>query len=453
MQRAKKWAALLLLMMSLSLVLAGCAMPKLTLDPEELYALPELPARYTTLNQQLNAIQESSAEYAAPVSGSNIQPVQMVDLDGDGREEALAFFRQSDGEKPLKIYVFTDNGNSYTQTAVIEGSGLAVYSIAYSDMNGDGRMEIIVGWRVSMDLQALAVYALEPGGARELARSNYVKYAVADLNGDGMQELTVFRANQDGVGAADCYLWKNGALTLSSTIRVSMTMAELSQQGKVTVGTLRSGEPALFVTGVAEGMRAMTDVLLLRGGELNNAVLSPTTGVSGESSRFRALYPADINGDGVTEVPRTVALYGEELEGDTAQRVDWISFDAAGAAIRVLSTYHAIEDGWYLQLPDGWADTIYVGRSASADEASVTFYMGDSRDQSYTPVLRITTLSGSNRERLAVRTGRFILGRNDGVIYAGELLKGNEGWADGVTEDEVRNAFSLIAPEWSAGDN
>lgn len=452
MQRAKKWVALLL-MMSLSLVLAGCAMPKLTLDPEELYALPELPARYTTLNQQLNAIQESGAEYAAPVSGSNIQPVQMVDLDGDGREEALAFFRQSDGEKPLKIYVFTDNGNSYTQTAVIEGSGLAVYSIAYSDMNGDGRMEIIVGWRVSMDLQALAVYALEPGGARELARSNYVKYAVADLNGDGMQELTVFRANQDGVGAADCYLWKNGALTLSSTIRVSMTMAELSQQGKVTVGTLRSGEPALFVTGVAEGMRAMTDVLLLRGGELNNAVLSPTTGVSGESSRFRALYPADINGDGVTEVPRTVALYGEELEGDTAQRVDWISFDAAGAAIRVLSTYHAIEDGWYLQLPDGWADTICVGRSSSADEASVTFYMGDSRDQSYTPVLRITTLSGSNRERLAVRTGRFILGRNDGVIYAGELLKGNEGWADGVTEDEVRNAFSLIAPEWSAGDN
>ena len=452
MRNMKKWMAALLAL-GMVLALAGCTAPKLTLDPEELYALPELPARYTTLNQQLNAIQESGAEYAAPVSGSNIQPVQMVDLDGDGREEALAFFRQSDGEKPLKIYVFTDNGDSYTQTAVIEGSGLAVYSIAYSDMNGDGRMELIVGWRVSMDLQALTVYALEPGGARELARSNYVKYAVADLNGDGMQELTVFRANQDGVGAADCYLWKNGALTLSSTIRVSMTMAELSQQGKVTVGTLRSGEPALFVTGVAEGMRAMTDVLLLRGGELNNAVLSPTTGVSGESSRFRALYPADINGDGVTEVPRTAALYGEELEGDTAQRVDWISFDAAGAAIRVLSTYHAIEDGWYLQLPDGWADTIYVGRSASADEASVTFYMGDSRDQSYTPVLRITTLSGSNRERLAVRTGRFILGRNDGVIYAGELLKGNEGWADGVTEDEVRNAFSLIAPEWSAGDN
>ena len=454
MQRAKKWAALLL-MMSLSLVLAGCAMPKLTLDPEELYALPELPERYTALNKQLSAIQESGAEYAAPVSGSNIQPVQMVDLDGDGREEALAFFRQSDGEKPLKIYVFTDNGDSYAQTAVIEGSGLAVYSIAYSDIDGDGRMEIIVGWRVSMELQALAVYALEPDGARELMRTNYVKYAVADLNSDGMQEMTVFRADQDGVGAADCYVWKNGTLALGSTIRVSMTMAELSQQGKVTVGTLRSGEPALFVTGVADSARAITDVLLLRNSELSNSVLSLTTGVSRESSRFRSLYPMDINGDGITEIPRTVPLPPGEQETDVSQRVDWISYDAAGTASRVLSTYHAMEDGWYLQLPEGWAESILVGRSASTDETSVTFYMESDAedDQGYAALLRITALSGSNRERLAVRTGRFILGRNDGVIYAGELLKGNEGWADGVTEDEVRNAFSLIAPEWSAGDN
>lgn len=434
-------------------LLAACAAPKLTLDPEELYALPELPARYTALNQQLSTIQESGAEYAAPVSGSNIQPVQMVDLDGDGREEALAFFRQSDGEKPLKIYVFTTQGDSYVQTAVIEGSGLAVYSIAYSDMNGDGRMEIIVGWRVSMELQALTVYALDAGGARELVRTDYVKYAAADLNGDGMRELTVFRANQDGVGAADCYIWKNGALALGSTSRVSMTMAELSQQGKVTVGTLRSGETALFVTGVADGTRAITDVLLIRGGELANAVLSSTTGVSGESSRFRSLYPVDINNDGVTEVPRTVPLYGEEAETDAAQRVDWLSFDAMGTASRVLSTYHAMEEGWYLQLPEGWPESIWVSRSASADETAVTFYRDGVGEQPYAPVLRITALSGSNRERLAVRTGRFLLGRNDGVIYVGELLKGNADWSRGVTEDEVRNAFSLIAGEWSAGDN
>ena len=420
-------SGLLALCIALSVLpLSACTAPKLTLDPEELYALPELPERYTALNKQLSAIQESGAEYAAPVSGSNIQPVQMMDLDGDGREEALAFFRQSDGEKPLKIHIFTaDDDNSYRQAAVIEGSGLAIYSVDYSDIDGDGRMEIIVGWRVSMDLQALAVYSLEPDGARELMRTNYVKYAVADMNKDGKRELTVLRANQDGEGVADCYVSKNGVLTLRSSVLVSMTMAELSQQGKVTVGTLRSSDPALFITGVADGARAITDVLALRGGELTNLVLSAITGVSGEVSRFCSVYPMDINGDGVTEVPRTVTLQGEDADHAVSQRVDWISYDASGTASRVRSTY----------------------------EIGITFYTDSSREESYVPVLRITALSGSERERLAVRTGRFILGRNDGVIYVGELLKGNQDWKYSVTEDEVRASFSLIGTEWSAGDN
>ena len=50
-----------LVTLCMALSLAGCAAPKLTLDPEELYALPELPERYTALNQQLSAIQEGGA--------------------------------------------------------------------------------------------------------------------------------------------------------------------------------------------------------------------------------------------------------------------------------------------------------------------------------------------------------------------------------------------------------
>ena len=58
-------SGLLALCIALSVLpLSACTAPKLTLDPEELYALPELPERYTALNKQLSAIQESGAEYA-----------------------------------------------------------------------------------------------------------------------------------------------------------------------------------------------------------------------------------------------------------------------------------------------------------------------------------------------------------------------------------------------------
>ncbi len=40
------------------------------------------PSAITALNQQLTAIQEGARSMPPPVSGSNIQPVQMMDLDG-----------------------------------------------------------------------------------------------------------------------------------------------------------------------------------------------------------------------------------------------------------------------------------------------------------------------------------------------------------------------------------
>ena len=179
-------------------------------------------------------------------------------------------------------------------------------------------------------------------------------------------------------------------------------------------------------------------------------MLSAMTGVSGESSRFCTLYPTDINGDGVTEVPRTVPLSGDE-ESTASQRIDWISYDASGLAAKALSTYHAVEDGWYLRLPEGWAENIQAARTSGGEETAVTFYV--EQDTTAAGLLRITALSGADRERQAVRTGRFILSRNGGVIYVGELLKGNEDWKYSVTEDQVRSAFGLITREWSAGDN
>ena len=282
-------------------MLSGCSMPNLTANPEELYALPELPAKYTELNGQISAILEEGAEYAAPTSGTNIQPVQLVDLDGDKREEAVAFFRNSNNEKPLKIYVFASDGDGYRQVDLIEGSGTGIYSVFYSDLNGDGQQEIAVGWKVTANQQVLEVYTLRQDGAKALVQSDYVKYTTADLDQDGRQELVVFRTDEEGHSVADYYNWQGiGSLQYLGSGRISMTMAELSARGKVTRGALKEGTPALFVTGVTDITRAVTDILAVKNGELSNLVLSAVTGVSRDISTYRGLYPTDINMDGVT---------------------------------------------------------------------------------------------------------------------------------------------------------
>ena len=431
-----------------ALLTCGCGF---TLSPQELYSLPPLPSEYTELDSRINAILAEGAEYAAPTSGTNIQAVQMVDLDGDGQEEAVAFFRSSTDEKPLKIYIFTAGEQSYEQTALIESSGTGIHSIAYSDLDGDGDKELIVGWRVSTDLKALAVYTLRGRETVELMRTSYVRYAATDLNQDGKQELVVLRADDDGAGLADYYCWQDNGIQLRTSARVSSTMAELSQQGRVTIGKLTEDAPALFVTGVEDSTWVVTDILAEKNGELTNLVLSDMTGVSTEIAPYCSLYPADINGDGLMEVPWPVALYSGNGEESSYQRIDWRGYDMEGAASTVLSTYHCVEDGWYFQLPETWIDQIYASRSTTADEACVTFYRME--EQAIAPILRITAITGSSRGIKAVRGGRFTLGRQAETVFTGELLEGNEDWSGSMTEDQVRGAFRLITKEWTTGDN
>ena len=444
-RRTRALAAALLL----STVLSGCGGFHMEFNPEELYALPELPAKYTELNARLNAILEDGAEYAAPTSGTNIQPVQLTDLDGDGQQEAVAFFRKAEDEKPLKIHIFSAKGDSYEQSAVIEGSGASVYSVVYSDLDGDGRTELIVGWRVNAELQALSVYALRPGGPAEILRSvSYVRYSNADLDGDGRQELVVLHSDEEGEGVADYYDWQAGALVPLFPVRLSVTMGELSQQGRLNLGKLRNGLPALFVTGVTEQSGAVTDVLAVRKGELTNIVLSEATGVSGVIAPFYGLYPMDINGDGTTEVPVPVSPEGTP----PYHRVDWRSYGPDGSEETAFQTYHCVEDGWYLQLPKAWIDQVEAERSAGSGESNVTFYMRKEDGSRGPALLRISAITGTGREIRATRGNRFSLSRQSASIYTAELPETSP-WEHAMTAEEVRTAFNLIAREWIPGDN
>jgi len=448
----RRAAAALALALCFVPALTGCEAPDLIRSPETLYRLPELPVRYNALNRKLAAVLESGAEYAPPVSGANIQPVQMVDLDGDGREEAVAFFRRAGEEKPLRIQLFTAGGDGYEEIASIAGSGTAIYSVSYSDLDGDGRTEILAGWRISAELQVLSVYGVGADGAQELLLTDYTRYAVSDLDGDGRRELTVLRGDQTGACVAECYRYVSGAMEPAGSVQISSTVSELTRQGRIQPGVLREGRNALFVTGVAPDAWAVTDILILDEVGLTNITVSDATGVSALISPWRSLYPGDVNGDGFTDVPRSI--FAETAEGQRGEylRTEWSSYDAAGAAELHRVTYHATEDGWYFQTPETWAGRVTAERAVLSEETAVTFYLCDENGQAVRPVLRISALTGAGRERIALRAGRIVLSRQAGAIYTAELPEGAAGWEYGLDADAIRAAFALIPAEWSAYD-
>ena len=432
-------------------LLSGCSQPRLTLSPEELYALPTLPAKYTELNTQLSALLESGAEYAAPTSGANIQSVQLVDLDGDGQQEAVAFFRNSTEEKPLKIYIFRSGHEDYEQAALIESSGMSIYSVRYVDLDGDGRREILVGWRLSAELQALGVYALQGDQVQPLMFSMYSRYEVLDFDEDGRQEVVVLRSDTDGNSVAEYYDWSGKTLEITSAAPLSMTMAELRS---VDMGTLREGERALFVTGVSEDTRAITDILIYRDGGVANIVRSDYTGVSSEIFRSISLKPTDIDGDGVTEVPMPVAL-PSAVEGseEVYWQVYWRSYNARGQGEVAASTYHNTAEGWYLMLPDTWEGQLAVRQVIGVDERGTIFSRRRGAGETPEDFLGIYTITGSSREYKAVRNNRFVLKRQSSTIYSAVFFGEGTDWSGTINQEELNQRFRLITREWTAGVN
>lgn len=447
-KNGKRWAVLALTAMMLCL-LSGC----MTASVEELYALPQLPEEYQGLSDQIDAILAGGAEYTSPASGANLQSVQLEDLNGDGLAEAMAFFRNNSDERPLKICIFEDVNGSYQQAAMIEGSGTSILSIRYVDMNRDGVKEILVSWRVSTEVQALAVYMLDDLQPVMLMSSVYARYEIVDLDDDDVQELLVVRSDEtDAAGSvADYYDWSGQNLLLNSSARLSMSVAELQW---VQTGLLKTGEAAVFVTGrvtgVEETSRAVTDILTYRQPDLTNIVLNSSTGVSSQIARFLNLQPTDINNDGATEVPMPALLPSEGEEN--YWKVYWFSYEDDGTALQQAITYHNQTDSWYLLIPEEWDRRFSVRqRNTSPTEHATVFCALDGR-QVGEELLTIYTLTGPNRDAQAGAGERTVLRRQSNVVYAIRFGEAYDSWRWAVSEAELAQRFNPILTQWSTGE-
>ena len=419
-------------------LLGGC---QFTASVDELLTLPQLSLEYEGLSQQIDNLLTQGYEYASPTSGRNIQSVQMVDLNGDGSEEAIAFFRRSTDEKPLKIVVFSTEEGNYNQLCTLESSGTEVESVTYQDLTGDDTKEMIIGWKMGADGQTVAVYDVHEKPAA-LMRSNYVRFTVQTLDGDNSADLVVLRSNEEGNSVAELYSYDNGSMEVRSSCALSSTMADLNR-GSIAVGKLNEKTTALYITGVNDQTMAVTDILACEKGILTNIVENRGTGMSDVVYPYHQLMPQDIDGDGAIEIP----IYQQDVSAaETDGIVSWQRYHADGRATWVLDTCHCLSAGWYLTLEADWHDRVTMSADDTGTSGSrVAIYVdGDI-------VAALYTISGENQESWAVRGNRFVLKRQTAVTYAGEVFSDSEVYD--MNESNLRKNFNLIMDTWTTVDN
>ena len=121
-------------------------------------------------------------------------------------------------------------------------------------------------------------------------------------------------------------------------------MAELNQ-GSVVTGKLDQDTPAVFITGINSQGIAVTDILVWQeDAGLVNAALDRSTGLSTATAPYRQLTPQDINGDGITELPRPDSSVSDTKQADGMVFREQYRPDGLATVER---TYHCLSGGWY----------------------------------------------------------------------------------------------------------
>ena len=439
----KKRTLLLSLVTVTALLFGGCAMRTV----EEMYALPK---RSEEFNEMQSAIDTAmyGMTYASPQSGENQQTVQMADLDGDGTDEILVFAKGA-SEKPLQVLIFTQDENGRVRTMETIGSnGLSFEQVEYVDFDDQPGLELVVGIRVSDQVQrSVAVYTFKNGDAELMLMNGYSKLVTCDLDQNGRSELMVLRPGEQETrrGMAVLYHYNSGQIERSAEMALSESHENIR---RIMQGKLQNGVPGIFIASAVDQDAIITDVLTIKNNQLINIAASGDVNTSVETLRNYYVYAEDIDEDGIVELPSIIAMkpVSHRTHEEEKHYLRWYAFDDNGWEYDKLFTFHNYVGGWYLQLNGSWASRVTIEQSNGV----YTFYLWDESYQSATQLFTLYVFTGSTRDEEAVKDGRFPLYRSEGVAYSAKLAEGSAEYD--ITEDYLTESFRLIRQDWQTGE-
>ena len=438
----KRIFRLLLVFALAALLLTGCSFH--TLD--KLYCLPKRSEEVTNLQSQMAKVM-TGLEYSAPLSGENQQTVQMADLDGDGEEEYL-LFAKGNADKPLQIFIFSGNGETYELLDTIECSGAAFAQVEDIAMDESPGLKMVVGRQVSDQVvRSLSIYALVDGNMQQLMTTGYSRFLACDLDRNGLSELMVFRPDEEEGknGIAELYSFRQGVLERSNEVPMSRPADKIK---RIMSGNLNDGTKAVFAASDVDGNAILTDVYALLNGVLTNISLSNESGTSVQTLRNYYVYADDIDSDGVLELPSLISMKMQDsnVAAESQHIIRWYAMTSDGSEVDKLYTYHNYVGGWYMELSSEIAQRFTVTQLGNSYE----FSLWDDEFQELEKLMTVYILTGQKREEQAVAENRFVLYRSESTVYAANLNVASAAY--GMTKESVTRGLHLIHQDWNTGE-
>lgn len=311
-----------------------------------------------------------------PSSGEYITSYNFYDLDGDDKEEAVAFYEPNDNLGTIRMAIIKEYSGKWKVVSDITGYGDDAYRLDFADVNNDGKDEILVCWNTisNSNSHSFVVYNIKFEDKKfvinqinneDIYLNNYV---IVDFKQNGNNEILMFEINSGTKTSAKAELYSvnNNEFKLKGETKLdSRVISYRNINVEKAEGDIRVYADAIG----SNGASIRTEVIYWS--NMYNSIVSPfysySTGRTSGTSRGCLVNSSDINDDDRIEIPTDASL--KELPKNI-KSLNWKIYNKTILVHKAYSLY-VIDDNYNIIIPDEYFKNISAVYNSDLREMTV----------------------------------------------------------------------------------
>ncbi|MBO5852619.1 MAG: VCBS repeat-containing protein [Clostridia bacterium] len=429
---------MLVLSALLMIMLSGC--DTMMFNADELLLSPMLEGDMYPVQQALEDSVKGKITLRYPVSGEYRSAFVMKDIDENGREEAFAFYSTTtDSTVTMHINVIENEDGEWESKGDLSLVGNGVESVSFADLDGNGNLEIIVGWQVFGNTEKqVGIYTYDGSLLTQRAIEPYTNFAYADLTGDSKQDLVIIYHNSaEKAAAAKLISLSDKGITEVGKAKLD---GGVSSYSLPVLSKLTDGTTALYIDAV-KGSGMLTEIIWYKDGALHG-IYNPDAPESSPTYRNSAIASRDYDSNGVVDIPLLEVLKSTERmdDSDKVYYTNWSEFNGKKLVLRS-SCLMNYSDMYSLAIPKNIKQQLLVIRKT--ETRTRFFYSYDQQKQlAGGELFKIVTVpTVQYNAEVYTKNGYFVLGETETVMYLASVEENN---SFKITKEDVLEMFSII---------
>lgn len=342
-------------------LLSGCTFIS---DPVSQMKVPRLSADKASLMAAITSMTPPASSLIRPVAEDD-SSIFTEDLNKDGVMETLVFYETPN--EPVEIHglILEKQGDAWVKKLVFDGIGTTLESVELKDVTGDGKLNIIVGYSRGEE-KRLVVYRYDQGVLEPLLKEplSYTKFIVDDLNGDGIQDITVVSFKRNDYANITTYQYSDGGF--KALDKLDDIDPYFNNYYNIVAGKVAENKEGIVLDAALESHSAETSVVVMENNKLR-VVIPP----SDRTLKDRRIVSEDIDGDGIIEIGLLEKPKGWEFDTN-ADAIPYFNsyykWDGKDGLTFAMQQYRDPAGRFFINFPPEWHGDVTVDTKSVLDK-------------------------------------------------------------------------------------